>query len=200
LSQNSIVTLVLYVLVHNDADSTQSLLQYMYTTDFRALQLLRQEYYYSYMEIRDLTKEAVLISEDSTFHDALALMVHRKTNSLLVIDEEGKLSGAVDVSDLLNAIVPEYGDPENILEELGTEKGFGNAVRNTTDKPVAEFMSVNIQSVHVDDSLLSIASTAIAHGTQNIPIVDHDDRPLGVISRRGLKHILAGYLGIKDSK
>ena len=151
------------------------------------------------MEIRDLTKEAVLISEDSTFHDAIALMVSRKTNSLLVIDEDGKLSGAVDVSDLLNAIVPEYGDPDTILKELGTEKGFGSAVRNATDKSVADFMSVEVPSVHVDDSLLSIASTAIAHGTQNIPIVDHDDRPLGVISRRGLKHILAGYLGSTES-
>lgn len=152
------------------------------------------------MEIRDLTKEAVLISEDSSFHDALALMVSRQTNSLLVINEDGELSGAIDVSDLLNAIVPEYGDPDNILEELGTEKGFGNAVRNATDKQVSDFMSIDVQSVHVDDSLLSIASTAIAHGTQNIPIIDHDNRPIGVISRRGLKHILAKYLNIKDSK
>ncbi len=152
------------------------------------------------MEIRDLTKEAVLISEDSSFRDAIALMVTKKTNSLLVIDEDGKLSGEVNVSDLLNAIVPEYSDPENILEELGTERGFEEAVRGAEDKTVAEFMAVDIQPVHVDDSLLTIASTAITQETQHIPIVDHDNRPIGVISRRGLKHILAKYLGIKDSE
>ena len=151
------------------------------------------------MEIRDLTKEAVLISEDSTFRDAIALMVSKQTNSLLVINEDGELTGEVNVSDLLNAIVPEYGEPDTILEELGTEKGFGDAVKNATDKKVSDFMSVDIQAVHVDDSLLTIASTAIAHETQHIPIVDHDNHPIGIISRRGLKHILAKYLGIKDA-
>ena len=152
------------------------------------------------MEVRDLTKEAVLISEDSTFRDAIALMVRKQTNSLLVINEDGELTGEVNVSDLLNAIVPEYGEPDTILEELGTEKGFGDAVKNATDKTVSDFMSVDIQAVHVDDSLLTIASTAIAHETQHIPIVDHDNHPIGIISRRGLKHILAKYLGIKDAK
>jgi CBS domain-containing protein len=150
------------------------------------------------MEIRDLTKEAVLIQENSSFRDAIAMMVKRKTNSLLVIDDEGKLSGEISVSDLLNAIVPEYSDPDAIVEELGSEKGFGNAVKGAGDKLVSDFMSMDFQPVHVDDSLLVIASTAITHGTQHIPIVDHENRPIGVISRRGIKQILAKYLGIKD--
>lgn len=152
------------------------------------------------MEIRDLTKEAVLISEEASFRDAIALMVSKKTNSLLVVDEDGRLSGEVNVSDLLNAIVPEYGDPENIMAELGTEAGFGTAVKGASDKLVSEFMDVDVQSVFVDDSLLAIASTAITHGTQHIPIVDRDNHPIGVVSRRGLKHILAGYLDIEDSE
>ena len=152
------------------------------------------------MEIRDLTKEAVLINENSSFRDAIALMVSKKTNSLLVIDEDGKLSGEVTVSDLLNAIIPEYGDPDGIMEELGSEKGFGDAVKDASDKAVSEFMTVDVQSVHVDDSLLSIASTAITHETQHIPIVDDEDHPIGIISRRGLKHILAKYLNIKDKE
>jgi len=151
------------------------------------------------MEIRDLTKEAVLISEDSTFRDAISLMVSKKTNSLLVIDDAGKLSGEVNVSDLLNAIIPEFGDPDSIMEDLGTEEGFKKAVCGAEGKAVSEFMTVDIQPVHVDDSLLTIASTAITQETQHIPIVDHEERPIGVISRRGLKHILAKYLNIRDS-
>jgi CBS domain-containing protein len=151
------------------------------------------------MEIRDLTKEAVLISEDSTFRDAIALMVTKKTNSLLVIDEDGKLSGEVNVSDLLNAIIPEYSEAESIMDNLSTEHGFEQAVRRAEDKAVSDFMTIDIQPVHVDDSLLTIAGTAITQETQHIPIVDHDNHPIGVISRRGLKHILAQYLNIKDS-
>lgn len=151
------------------------------------------------MEIRDLTKEAVLISEDSTFRDALALMVKKQTNSLLVIDEDGILSGEVGVSDLLDAIVPVTLDGDTIVDKLGTEDEFGKAVLDAEGMQVRDFMTVDIQPVHVDDSLISIAATAIAHQTAHIPIVDHDNRPIGIISRRGLKHILAKYLGIKDS-
>ena len=151
------------------------------------------------MEIRDITKEAVIINEDSTFRDAIALMVSKQTNSLIIVNEDGELSGELKVSDLLDAIVPEYLDGDSIAANFATEEMFEEAVKNAEDKQVKEFMSTDIQSVHVDDSLMSIAATAIAHQTAHIPIVDHENRPLGFVSRRGLKHILAKYLGITDS-
>lgn len=151
-------------------------------------------------EIRDLTKEAVLISEDSSFREAIELMVKKQTNSLLVVDGEGKLIGEVNVSDLLDAVIPLDVDGDHIDAILGTEAAFEKAAKEAEDKAVSEFMQVDIQSVFVDDTLLTIAATAIAHQTAHIPIVDHENRPLGVISRRALKHILAKFLGIKDSK
>lgn len=151
------------------------------------------------MEIRDLTKEAVLISEDSTFRDAVALMVSRQTNSLLVINEDGALTGEVNVSDLLDAVVPRHLDGDHIEKTLGTEAAFAEAVQHTEELPVREFMNMDIEPVHVDDPLITIAATAIAHQTGHIPIVDHDERPIGFISRRGLKHILAKYLNITDN-
>ncbi len=151
------------------------------------------------MEIRDITKEAVLVGEDATFHDAIALMVKKQTNSLLVVGEGGVLTGEVNVSDLLDAIVPNDLDGDHVMTRLGTEDLFEMAVRDAKNKEVQEFMNRDIPSVRVDDSLITIAGTAISHQTAHIPVVDHEDRPIGVISRRGLKHILAKYLGIKDN-
>ena len=141
----------------------------------------------------------MLISKDATFRDAINLMISKKTNSLLVVDDEGKLCGEIAVSDLLNAIVPEYSDPDAIVDGLGTEKGFQAAVKGAENSLVFDFMSMDVEAVHVDDTLLTIASTALTHGTMHIPIVDHDNRPIGVISRRGIKQILAKYLGIKET-
>jgi CBS domain-containing protein len=150
------------------------------------------------MEIRDLAKEAVVISEDSTFRDAISLMVRKETNNILVVNEDGQLSGEISVSDLMNGIVPDYLEPDKVLEELSTEAGFAKAVKAAGDKPVSDIMSVDFEAVHVDDNLLTIAGTAITHSTESIPVVDADDHPIGVISRKGLKHILAEYLGIKE--
>ncbi len=150
------------------------------------------------MEIRDLAKEAVVISEDSTFRDAISLMVSNETNNLLVVDEEGKLTGEISVSDLLNAIVPDYLEPDKVLEELSTEEGFGAAVKAASEKEVRDFMSVDFEAVHMDDTLLTIAGTALTHSTESIPVVDEDNNPIGMIARKGLKRILAEYLGITE--
>jgi len=151
------------------------------------------------MEIRNLAKEAVIVSEDTTFREALSLMTKNETNTLLVTDPDGQLSGEVTVSDLLNGTIPDYLDPDKVLEELSTEEGFAKAVKAAGDKEVRDFMSVEFEPVRVDDTLLSIASTAIAYNTDQIPVVDNENRPIGMISRRGLKHILAKYLGIQDN-
>ena len=150
--------------------------------------------------MRDITKEAILIAEDASFHDAIALMMKKHTNSLLVVGEGGVLTGEVNVSDLLDAIVPMDLDGDHVAKQLGNEELFEMAVKDASDIEVRDFMNTDFQSVHANDSLLTIAATAIAHQTAHIPVVDHEDRPIGVISRRGLKHILAKYLGIKDTE
>lgn len=151
------------------------------------------------MEVKDIVKEPIIVSEDTTFVDALTKMVKEQTNSLLVINEDGELSGEVSVSDLLDAIVPEYLDGDSIAAEFATEEMFEEAVKSASLKPVSEFMSVDIDPVRVDDGLMAIAAIAISRGQARIPVVDQDNRPIGIVSRRGLKHILATYLSIADS-
>lgn len=151
------------------------------------------------MELRDIIKETPLIGEDATFTEVLKTMVREQTNSLLVINSDGELSGEVGVPDLLDAIVPEYLDGDSIAAEFATEEMFEEAVRATSEKPVREFMSVEVDPIQADDSLMTVAATAIAHQRARIPVVDHDNRPIGMVSRRGLKHILAKFLNITDS-
>lgn len=152
------------------------------------------------MEVKDITKEAVLISEDASFTEALNKMVTEQTNTLLVIDSEGKLTGEVGVTDLLDAIVPEYLDGDSIAANFATEEMFEEAVRDAAEKQVQFFMSNDYSAVELSDGLMAIAATAIAHQRARIPVVDSENRPIGIISRRGLKHILAKFLGIKDSQ
>lgn len=150
------------------------------------------------MEMRSLAKEAVLIQEDATFRDAVSLMMRKDTNSLFVVNEKGVLVGEVNVSDLLDAIVPHDVTGDNVEESLGTEESFGNAVMAASDVPVSDFMNPETHPVQADDSLITIAGIALAHQTAHLPIVDHDGRPIGVISRRGLKHILAKFLDLRE--
>ena len=152
------------------------------------------------MEVKDITKEAVTISEDASFRDALSAMVHGKTNTLLVVNDEGVLTGEVSVADLLDAIVPEYLDGDSIAAHFATEEMFEEAVRETEEKQIQFFMSHDYSTVEMDDGLMTVAATAIAHQRVRIPVIDKDGRPVGIISRQGLKHIIAQFLGIEDTE
>lgn len=146
------------------------------------------------MEVKDIIKEAVTITEDASFTEAVNAMVTGKTNTLLVVDADGKLSGEVTVADLLDAIVPEYLDGDSIAAHFATEDMFKEAVEDTKDKQVQFFMSQDYSVVEMDDGLMAVAATAIAHQRARIPVVDADNKPIGIISRQGLKHIIADYL------
>jgi CBS domain-containing protein len=151
------------------------------------------------MEVKDIVKEAVVISEEASFTEAVKLMIEGKTNTLLVVDSEGRLTGEVSVADLLDAIVPEYLDGDSIAAHFATEEMFAEAVKDTEDKQVEFFMSTDFSTVEMTDGLMSVAATAIGHQRARIPVVDKDNRPVGIISRQGLKHIIADYLKLPKS-
>lgn len=151
------------------------------------------------MELKDITKKAVSISDSATLKEAVGLMITEQTNSLLVCNPEGVLIGEVGVSDLLDAIVPAYLEGDNIAAHFATEEMFEEAVKDAAQKPVAEFMATDIEPVRLSDRLMTVAAAAIAQRKVRIPVVDEENRPIGMISRRGLKHILANYLSIPDT-
>jgi len=55
-------------------------------------------------------------------------------------------------------------------------------------------MSTDYATVNPQDTLITIAAEAISHQRARIPVVDAEKRPVGIISRRGLKQILAQYI------
>ena len=151
------------------------------------------------MEVKDIVKEAVTVSEEASFHEALSAMITGKTNTLLVVDQANELVGEVTVADLLDAIVPEYLDGDSIAAHFATEEMFEEAVKDAEGQQVKYFMSKDYSTVQMDDGLMTIAATAIAHQRARIPVVDAENHPVGIISRQGLKHIIAKFLNITDS-
>ncbi len=151
------------------------------------------------MEVRDIVKPAVVIAESASFREAVTKMVKEQTNSLLVVGDDGQLVGEIHMSDILDAIVPGNLDVDIITSHFTSNEVFEAAVADAEDTPVEFFMSTDINPVTTDASLMTIASVAVAERRAHIPVVDKDNRPIGIISRRGIKHIVAHALGIKDN-
>lgn len=151
------------------------------------------------MEVKDIVKEAVTIKQESTFQEALQSMIDGQTNTLLVVDDSGVLVGEVSVADLLDAVVPEYLDGDSIAAHFATEEMFEEAIGDTRATQVQFFMSRDFNAVEMSDGLMAVAANAIGFQRARIPVVDDEGKPVGIISRQGLKHILANYLKKTDT-
>ena len=146
------------------------------------------------MKLEEIVKEAYVVSENASFAEALSMMLNNHTNTLLVTNDEGELTGEVSVSDLFDGIIPLSFDGDQALAHLQSEEIFAKTVKEARETPVFEFMTSDYTTVHPDDSIMDVASVAITHQRARIPVVDHDNRPVGIISRQGLKQILGKYL------
>ncbi len=152
------------------------------------------------MEVKDIIKQASLITTTASFKDAVTQMVNEKTNSLLVVDDEGKLVGEITISELLAAVVPDYLSGDSISAHFVDNETFEETVKETSEKQVSFFMSDKVTPVKLDEELMAIATKAIKYKTVRIAVVDDENKPIGIISRRGLKHIIGDALGIEDSE
>jgi len=146
------------------------------------------------MQVKDIVKPAVVVKEDDTYLTALKAMTTKHTNTLLVTDEDGKLVGEVTVADLLEAVVPDTLNGNEVIEHFNNDEAFKASLEVVRDLPVSEFMSYDYSTLTLNDNLLSIIATAIAHQRARIPVVDENDRPVGIISRQGLKRILDKFI------
>ena len=149
------------------------------------------------MQVKDIVKPAVIVSETDTFETALKAMMTQHTNTLLVTGENGHLSGEVTVTDLLGAVVPDTLDGGAVMDHFATDEAFIASIEVARDLPVAEFMSYDFSALTLNDNLMSIVATAIAHERARIPVVDNDNHPIGIISRQGLKQIMDKFLHTK---
>jgi len=146
------------------------------------------------MEVKDIVKAAVIINELDTFATALRLMTTQHTNTLLVTDAQGRLAGEVTVTDLLDAMVPDTLNGDDVIRHFADDAALLASLEIVHDLPVSEFMTRDFNALELNDNLVAIAATAIGHQRSRIPVVDIDNRPIGIISRQGLKQILSKYV------
>lgn len=146
------------------------------------------------MKLSEVTKEAFVISENASFGEALDMMLNNYTNTLLAVDDKGKLSGEVSVSDLFDAVIPMTMNPDDVIGSIKNEPAFIESVKEARETPIFDFMSTDYNTVTPNDTIMDVAAVAIAHQQARIPVVDHDEHPVGIISRQGLKQILGKFM------
>jgi CBS domain-containing protein len=114
--------------------------------------------------IRDImSKIVVSIRPDATLIDAVKVLTKHHLSGAPVVSADGKVVGFISEPNLMDVLFD---------EESRTRK-------------VSEYMSSEVQVVHVSDSIATAATMFAMYGFRRLPVVD-EGRLIGVVTRRDL--------------
>jgi len=99
---------------------------------------------------------------------------------LLVLDEHRKLSGVVSDRDLLKALSPYVGSAAETARDLAT-----------LNKRVHQIMTRHPITLRPQSEITEAVNVFLTHRISCIPIVDHEHKPVGIVSWRDLLRALA---------
>jgi CBS domain-containing protein len=114
--------------------------------------------------IRDImSKIVVSVRPDAKLIDAVKVLTKHHLSGAPVVSTDGALVGFISEPNLMDVLFD---------KESRTRK-------------VAEYMSADVQMVHVTDSIATAATLFAMYGFRRLPVVE-DGRLIGVVTRRDL--------------
>lgn len=118
------------------------------------------------MNVVDLmTTDVIAVSRDTGLREAARLMFRNRVSGLPITEPDGTLAGIITEADFLR---------------LEVERQEGNRGQGDT---VGDVMSRGVVTVRPDAEIYEAAKIMATQEVKRLPVVDADDRLLGVISR-----------------
>ena len=130
-----------------------------------------------------MTGEPISVSPDMPLSEAERIFEEHDFNSLPVVADDGRLVGWFTKLDLLGAF---RNDDEHMFPPYET----------IMKQPVSGFMTREIYTVTPLAPLTRVLEKLISRGCKSFPVVDSDEKLVGVVARedvlRGLRRAAAG--------
>ena len=134
---------------------------------------------------RSMKHKVISISISATINEAAVLFVERHIGTLPVVDAEGKLVGILHIRDLLELVMPSF---VNLVEDFDFVRGDFSVFETllpTVEVAIQPASSIMVPpvSVRASSGLLRAFAIMNSHHLYDIPVVDDDDRLVGIASR-----------------
>ena len=126
----------------------------------------------------------VTVNAQDTVHVALERMLENKVSALPVVDHRGHCVGILssrDFVDMTQELDQDFHEAPHESEVWWT--GFmRNLSENIGDQSVMDLMTEEVVSVAADDLLVQAARIMLAQHVHRLPVIDGQQRLLGIIS------------------
>lgn len=105
------------------------------------------------------------VSSDTSARAAAEKMIDADIGSLVVLDEEGRLDGILTATDFIK---------------------LAAAGEDADATPVSEYMTTEVETTTANEPVVEVARTIVEKGFHHVPVVDDDNRAVGMITTADL--------------
>lgn len=118
-----------------------------------------------------MTSRPVAVNSTARLRDAVQILCDLDVRHVPVINEQQKLVGMVSDRDLRRLTLPVLVDGEEL-----------DAVRDKLEAPISALLTGTPLSVGLDTTAHEIAAIMLNHKVGAVPVVDGDNRLVGIVS------------------
>ena len=144
------------------------------------------------MQVKDLmTKNVITVKPTDTVNQVADLLFEHHFTGVPVVDDSGKLLGTISERDFIASdskiYLPTY---IKLLTELDfikhDEKRLSPAVQNILDATAQDIMNSEPVTIDPEKTIAELAEFFGEKRVNPIPVVDHDGKMVGIVSRSDL--------------
>ncbi len=121
-----------------------------------------------------MTRPVVQILDDIPMSEVRAVAVQYDYNGFPIVTREGRLVGMITKGDLLRVALAAFTDP------------------GVWSQPVSSWMAHGVLALRPEDSLQTAVEHMVATGLRSLPVIDGDDRVIGILSRNDVLTAIGG--------
>ncbi|NLI73289.1 MAG: CBS domain-containing protein [Euryarchaeota archaeon] len=140
-----------------------------------------------------MTAPVITLDENVTLRDATIIMAHRKVSGSPVVDQEGKLTGILSESDILEEAMNRVGDEMACRSLSFLPLPYERFIKNEEicrqfsevgDVKVNSVMNDEIVVIDGDDDVEDALITMLRFDVNRLPVVDKEGRLIGILARQ----------------
>ncbi|MEV1011785.1 CBS domain-containing protein [Streptomyces sp. NPDC049881] len=136
-----------------------------------------------------MTTDVVRAEYGTPFKEVARLLADHRISGLPVVDEDDKVLGVVSETDLMARQARPADAPTRRLAR--PRRGTGGQAAKARARTAGQLMTGPPVTVHADDTIAEAARTMAARRVERLPVLDEEDRLVGIVTRRDL---LRGFL------
>lgn len=141
-----------------------------------------------------MTTDVLVTTTDASVPSVARMMYENDVSGLPVLDEEGNLVGIITEIDIISVEIRV--DTPLFLSVLGAMIRMPgdtseDDLRRVLATKAGELMTSPVYSVTVDATVREVATLMYEHRLNPVPVLDHDQRVVGIVSRSDIVRLIA---------